>query len=312
MTNNISKPTLNINQFPSGWYAILHLSEIHQNKPLGITRLGLSLVVWKSSNDIIIMDDSCPHRSAKLSLGKICDNKIRCPFHGFEFSANGDCSYAPEFKKAIPKLIAKKYQTKIALDMIWIMLGDVNTDIDILPLQAIYTQFNGKYTFFKKTWNSHISRCIENQLDYTHLTQVHKTTIGRGFVVPENPKFVQTENTILIYKDENSYSALSSYIFPNSWILNISDKMKIIAYFAPIDSKQTVLYIVTFRCFLNSLFIKSIVDYIVNTGNRIILKQDQQVVESQRSISDHDNELLMKHDTAIRMFRKMWKSYLIA
>lgn len=72
--------------FPSGWYAILHISEIPKNKPYGCIRFGLPIVIWKDGDEIIVMEDRCPHRSAKLSLGKICDNKIRCPFHGFEFS----------------------------------------------------------------------------------------------------------------------------------------------------------------------------------------------------------------------------------
>ena len=193
--------------------------------------------------------------------------------------------------------------------MLWIMLGNVNTNIDILSLEDVYNEFHGKYTFFKKTWNTYITRCIENQLDYTHLSQVHKTTIGRGFTIPENPKFVQTENTILIYKDQNLSSLLSSYIFPNSWILNISDNMKIIVYFVPISSNQTILYLFTFRMFLTSLLIKQVVDFIINISNRIILKQDQHIVESQSySVFNPSNEVLMRHDKAIKLFRNMWES----
>ena len=193
--------------------------------------------------------------------------------------------------------------------MLWTMFGNIENNIDMLPLEEIYTKFNGKYTFFKKTWNTHISRCVENQLDYTHLSEVHKTTIGRGFTIPENPKVIQTENTISIYKDEDSYYPLSSYIFPNSWILNISDKMKIIVYFVPVSINQTIIYICTFRQFLNSFLIKTVVDFIMNISNKFILSQDQKVVESQSCfLVNTNNEVLMKHDKAIRLFRNMWQS----
>ncbi len=295
--------------FPSGWYAILHISEMPKNKPYGCIRFGLPIVIWKDGDEVIVMEDHCPHRSAKLSLGKICDNKIRCPFHGFEFSKEGNCTLAPEFNKAIPKLTVKKYPTKIALDMIWVMFGTHTSTHDISPLEDLFTKFKGQYSFFKKAWNSHITRCIENQLDYTHLPEVHKTTIGRNFVMPQNPRFEQTGNTIFTYQRDNINSPSSIYIFPNSWILNISDKMKIIAYFVPVSQNQTIIYIFTFRSFLTAKPIKPIIDFVMNVSNKIILKQDQKVVESQTSWNNMlEDEVLMKHDKAIKLFRNMWKS----
>ncbi|AFJ44147.1 rieske (2Fe-2S) domain protein [Francisella orientalis str. Toba 04] len=42
------------------------------------------------------MENRCSHRSAELSLGKVCDSTITCPFHGFRFDAQGNCIYTPE------------------------------------------------------------------------------------------------------------------------------------------------------------------------------------------------------------------------
>lgn len=44
--------------------------------------------------------DSCPHRSASLSLGDVVEDCITCPFHGFRFDPTGGCSLVPETGRA--------------------------------------------------------------------------------------------------------------------------------------------------------------------------------------------------------------------
>ena len=295
--------------FPSGWYAILHSQEV-KNKPISIKRFGIDLVVWLNpDNQVIVMDDKCPHRSAKLSLGRICDGNITCPFHGFQFNSSGECILAPELGKPILKLRANTYQTKIIADMIWINIGG-NNDDDLSPLLEIHEKFKGIYSLAKKNWQSNITRCIENQLDYTHLPVVHKRTIGKNFKMPIKPKFIRNFNNILSFHRENSINPSSIYVYPNSWILNISDNIKIVVYFVPMSAEETRFYLLTYRSFLNNFLLRKIVNVIFNYFNLKILKEDQSVVVSQGAgfSTDATNELLIKHDGAIKLFRQIWKS----
>ena len=103
--------------FISGWYAILP-SHILKNKLMSLKRFGIDLVLWRQDNQqLSIFVDRCPHRGAKLSLGKVKYNQIECPFHGFQFNAQGQCAFAPEFNKPIPGLQAHRFETKEAFDM---------------------------------------------------------------------------------------------------------------------------------------------------------------------------------------------------
>jgi phenylpropionate dioxygenase-like ring-hydroxylating dioxygenase large terminal subunit len=73
---------------PDRWYAVLDSKEVRTGKPLGVRRFGESLVFWRDADGrIVVMKDRCPHRSSQLSLGRIIDGRIQCPFHGFEFDA---------------------------------------------------------------------------------------------------------------------------------------------------------------------------------------------------------------------------------
>lgn len=132
------------------------------------------------------MENRCPHRGAELSLGKVCDGAIACPFHGFRFDTQGNCIYTPETQGAIPKLQVKTYPTKVVADMVWINVFDEQLDSSYAFefAQNLYNEFAGNYSFLADTWNNNIRHCIENQLDYTHLATVHKRFIGRGYKIP--------------------------------------------------------------------------------------------------------------------------------
>lgn len=296
--------------FAKGWYAVLPVIEL-KDKPLAITRLGVDLVVWRDNKqNIIVMHDSCPHRSAKLSLGKICNDEISCPFHGFRFVADGSCSYAPEFDKSIPGLKVKTYPVEIAIAMVWVYFGEVSEPIKIDVLRAIESEFKANYSFTNRVWSSHITRCIENQLDYTHLPIVHHNTIGRNFKMPINPKFIKTPDGIKSFHRDKLEEPSSEYIFPNTWILNVSNKMKLIVYFVPITENKTKFYLFTYRKFLTYKLLKPLIDLLFNYTNQVILKQDQKVVESQGCLPSYlaSTEVLMRHDVAIRMFRELWQN----
>jgi phenylpropionate dioxygenase-like ring-hydroxylating dioxygenase large terminal subunit len=80
------------------WYVILESREVKSKKPLGVTRLGEKLVLWrKPDGKLICMRDLCPHLGAPLSLGKVVDERLACPFHAFEYDASGQCCYLPAF-----------------------------------------------------------------------------------------------------------------------------------------------------------------------------------------------------------------------
>ena len=71
---------------PNQWYPIFDSSKLRRRKPVGITRLGERLVLWRdSSGTAVCMADRCPHRAAQLSLGWVRDDCLVCPFHGLRF-----------------------------------------------------------------------------------------------------------------------------------------------------------------------------------------------------------------------------------
>lgn len=303
-----------MNTFATGWYAILSQKELCRlNTPLSIKRFGLDLVLWRTNeNKVIALLDRCPHRSAKLSLGKLNNNHITCPFHGFQFDEEGRCAFAPEFNKAIPGLTVKKFITHEAFGMIWLFYGNTPTPFNIPRLEQINHEFKKQVTQTSKEWNVHITRAIENQLDYTHLPFIHKNTIGRSYKFPSEPRVESNENSLAVYFNNQQKTPSFTFMMPNAWNLSISEKMQLVVYFVPIDDSHTKFYVTAYRKFLWIPGLNWLFNYLFNLTNLIILKQDQCVVESQGKEPSYLNqtELLMRHDLAIKQFRGMWQKQL--
>jgi renierapurpurin 18,18'-hydroxylase len=307
-----SQKDISTSTFMSGWYAILPGKEVKKQKPLAIKRLNLDLVLWRDQhNTLHCMLDKCPHRGAKLSLGKIEENCLKCPYHGFSFASDGHCQLAPEFKKPLPGLVVKTFSLKEFSGMIWLYHGNNPVEFKCEKLSAIHQQFPKSYCQTARQWHSHITYCMENQLDYTHLATVHHNTIGRGFKYPKNPAFELTEEHITISLDQNKGNALDM-IFPNCWILNVGKKMRLVVYFSPINNKETLLYLRTYSNMLKLKLIRYLLAPIFNKINLVVLKQDQRVVESQGSGTSYlaTDDALMRNDMAIKHFRKVWSKNL--
>ena len=86
------------------WYPICR-SEAVKSEPAGLRRLGEDIVAWRDSvGKIFVHDDRCLHRGAKLSLGKVVNNTLRCGYHGWCYDSSGQCVTIPTSKAAESRL----------------------------------------------------------------------------------------------------------------------------------------------------------------------------------------------------------------
>ena len=84
------------------WYPVAMEADLELERPNALQLLGKNIAVWKdaSSGDWHAVDDKCPHRLAALSDGHISSKgDIVCPYHGWEFNAEGKCTHNPQVRK---------------------------------------------------------------------------------------------------------------------------------------------------------------------------------------------------------------------
>jgi phenylpropionate dioxygenase-like ring-hydroxylating dioxygenase large terminal subunit len=109
------------------WYPILQCEELGQGKPVGIQCLGENLVVWRDERGSpAVLCDRCPHRSAKLSLGRVLEGKLQCALHGLRFDGAGQCVLIPWELDDSPsrnEVHARSYPAQELGGYIWAYLG---------------------------------------------------------------------------------------------------------------------------------------------------------------------------------------------
>lgn len=308
------------------WYVVLESKQVKKDKLMGVTRLSDKLVFWRDKNNgVHCIFDKCCHRGASLSAGKITNSHVVCPFHGFQYDSGGKVNYIPANGKnaKVPDYYRiNAYLVREAYGFIWLWYSDEQKNIPEIPFfEELKEGFS--YGGFSETWGVHYTRAIENQLDVAHLPFVHKSTIGRGDKTLVNGPVVKWEENLMTFyvKNENDngqtpekpneikdYEKLFSLQLqmPNIWQNKISDTVRILAAFAPIDEENTHIYIRFYQSFITAPGLKQIVNSLSGIMNKIILHQDRRIVLTQLPIKSElaMGENLVQGDLPIIEFRK--------
>ncbi len=309
------------------WYALLDAAEVVQNKITGVTRLGEKLVFWRDAQgDIGCIADKCCHRGASLSIGKICGQQIQCPFHGFRYDTSGKVVLIPangKYTPVPPNFKVKHYVARQANGFIWVWYGETSDDLPRIPsFEELEEGFS--FATMSESWNMHYTRCIENQLDVVHLPFVHANTIGRGNKTLVNGPVVKWSGNRMTFYVKNEvdkgqtpqkpdeikdYEKLFRLQFqmPNTWQNIISDKLRIMAVFAPVDDQNTIIYLRYYQCFVRMPLVRQVVNLVgAKIVDKIIFHQDRRVVitEVPKKTQLSMDENLIQGDLPIIEFRR--------
>lgn len=150
-----------------------------KEKPLQIVMMGERIVLYRTANGINAFKDMCIHRGAALSIGCVNKNQLVCPYHGWEFNEEGQCTHIPQLPegRVIPtKAQLIKYDCIEKYGYIWVNLGNNN------PPLFSYPEFDDS-TYRHVIWgptevDANPPRIIENFLDVGHLSFVHGGILG--------------------------------------------------------------------------------------------------------------------------------------
>lgn len=79
------------------WVDIAKTVDLDRPRPLlPIELQGKPYVLFRDETGHIgLIGRHCPHRGADLCYGRLEDNGLRCPFHGWHFDRTGQCVEQP-------------------------------------------------------------------------------------------------------------------------------------------------------------------------------------------------------------------------
>jgi phenylpropionate dioxygenase-like ring-hydroxylating dioxygenase large terminal subunit len=271
---------------------------------VGVTRMGEKLVFWRDdTGKVNCLYDKCVHRGVQFSKGRVINGHLQCPFHGFEYDAQGRVTLIPANGRNTPvpeRFRVHQYPTYEAHGFIWIWWGETPSH-DLQP-PRFFDDIDSSFSYNKiyDPWDAHYSRVIENQLDVVHLPFVHHNTIGRGGRTLVDGPLVEwvADDMFYVYvfnrrddgtpprkpeelsRPDNEFRL--EFIFPNLWQNHISDQVRIVAAFVPVDEVHTILYLRYYQNFMRVPLLREAVNWLAMPFNRLVAHQDRRVVVTQQ------------------------------
>jgi nitrite reductase/ring-hydroxylating ferredoxin subunit len=109
------------------WYPLVASSDLQPGAVMPAMLHGERLVVWRSrKKQIGVWNDRCPHRGMSLSFGATIDEKLVCPYHGWEFGSDGNCRRVPAHPALTPSRAARArvYPAIETSGYVWACLGE--------------------------------------------------------------------------------------------------------------------------------------------------------------------------------------------
>jgi phthalate 4,5-dioxygenase len=78
------------------WQPVALISDLKQDTPMPVRIMSENLVLFRDgSGRPALIERRCPHRGMDLSFGRLEPNGLRCLYHGWLFSATGECLEQP-------------------------------------------------------------------------------------------------------------------------------------------------------------------------------------------------------------------------
>ncbi|MDE2886700.1 MAG: Rieske 2Fe-2S domain-containing protein [Gemmatimonadota bacterium] len=163
--------------FPEGWYLVETRESLLREKLIEKTWMGEEIVAWcDEEGRVCVADSICPHLGSSLGPdvgGKVCNGRLVCPFHGFEFDTTGQCVATPN-APAPRAAKLKVYETREILGLVfaWFGNGGRPSHWD-LPGEPPTGAEWGEIGFRTLRFRGHPQETAENSVDVGHLRYVH-------------------------------------------------------------------------------------------------------------------------------------------
>ncbi|MFM8822617.1 MAG: Rieske 2Fe-2S domain-containing protein [Limnohabitans sp.] len=252
-------------------------------RPVKAVRLlGQDLVLFKNAQGQFgLLDRDCPHRGADLAFGRNEGDGLRCPFHGWKFDITGQCLETPAEPQGsvlCTRIKQRNYPVQERSGILFAWMGPEGSTPPPLPAIDCF-QAPGTHTFaFKGLWHCNWLQAFEVGIDPAHASFLHRffndasleDTYGKQFrgasageidgekwpmtrVMREfdQPDIAFTEQpyglqltTLRPMTDKLTHVRITNALFPNTFVIPLSETMTITQMHVPVDDTHTYWYAV--------------------------------------------------------------------
>lgn len=153
----------------AGWHPVAFASAVRA-RPVAAMLMGRRLVVAGDREGSFVLDDRCPHRGAPLSLGRLEEGAVACPYHGWRFGRGGKCLQVPG--SPLPGASARALPCIEKAGLVWTSLADSPGPFPRLP-DSFEDESLDRFWWPLRASAASLLDAIENHLDPAHPHHIH-------------------------------------------------------------------------------------------------------------------------------------------
>jgi phenylpropionate dioxygenase-like ring-hydroxylating dioxygenase large terminal subunit len=163
--------------YASPSYALKARETVHR------TMLGEAVLLGRDADGkAFALRDTCPHRGTLLSKGAFDGREVQCPYHGWRFRTDGQCTLIPsqlaDQKPQASDIRAHVYRVAETCGNIWIYFGAKKDALPPVPaVPAIGARFQLHESMI---FECNIDVAVSGLMDPAHGAFVHRSALWRG------------------------------------------------------------------------------------------------------------------------------------
>lgn len=201
--------------------------------PVRVKLLSESLVAFRdATGKIALMDEFCAHRRVSLWFGRNEGDGLRCPYHGWKYDSNGQCTdipSEPETSTLCDKVKLKAYPCEVRGGVVWTYMGPPEHQPPLPEYEWAMVPDSHRYAS-KRIQESNYLQAMEGGIDSSHVAWLHSGelatdplhvgTSGAKFIANKRPVFeVNKSDAGLLIAVKRPIDAETCYWRVTQWIM---------------------------------------------------------------------------------------------
>jgi phenylpropionate dioxygenase-like ring-hydroxylating dioxygenase large terminal subunit len=182
--------TVPYESIPNGWFSVATSRELKPGRVLEKRYFEREWVLWRDASGAAVMQEAyCPHLGAHLGGGTVRGDRLRCPFHGFEYARDGACA-ATSDGRTPPRVRLRTLPLQEAAGLVLAYWHAEAEPPHWQPPPLDETGFT-RFKFLRRAFRGHPQEICENSSDLVHFGPTH------GYVNPHTTREPRIDGHVL-------------------------------------------------------------------------------------------------------------------
>jgi phenylpropionate dioxygenase-like ring-hydroxylating dioxygenase large terminal subunit len=312
---------------PGYWYVVAKSADIKPLTPVSVRAFGRDLVLWRGEDGKLrCLEDYCPHRGARLSIGRATGNTLSCRYHGVTLNGEGVVVQVPGMAECAleGRRPLDSFAVEEAADGVFVYFPSAaQPSPPPLTLPKELTEPNYAHFLCVSSWACNYGYVLDNLVDPMHGIFLHSDTFTLSRGITQDSVTIEAKEHGFITKrvgqqDVNfdwSEIVVDGPVFHGRVIIPYppaagpGGPMYVITFVTPIDENNCRIFFWRVRGCENELQRESW-RFLFRTNfearHWYVLEQDREMLERMPTDARR-REMLYQHDLGVTRLRRMMR-----